>query len=59
MFCWITIPHRTASTGLSKMAIKPSPVVLTSFHGALQCWLYEFALDTLDATVRALLIDLH
>src|SRR3954470_12420586 len=28
-FCWMTMLHRTASTGLSKIAMKPSPVVFT------------------------------
>jgi hypothetical protein len=45
MFCWMTIPHRTASTGLSKIARKPSPVVLT--------------LDPFYTAVRSFLIDLH
>ena len=30
MLCWITVLHRAASTGLSKIATNPSAVVLTS-----------------------------
>src|SRR6267154_2186822 len=58
--CWMTMPHRTASTGLSKIAIKtvaggfdePS-VVLCDAR------LDKAALDPLHATVRSFFIDFH
>ena len=53
----MTMLQRTASTGLSKMAMKPSPVVLTRLPWcSAMRGLDEVALDPLDADMRAFLV---